>query len=112
MKVISKVQENERYFFPDVSIEKIFSSKGRVKIIKILVEKGELNISDIGRRARLNHTTTQQHLNFLIETGLIQEKRFGRIKIYRLKEENIKAQALKSFFTLWSENATSLYRDK
>jgi len=103
LKVIGEVR-GEDYFTPtQISIEKIFSSKGRVKIIKILVEEGELNISEIGRRARLNHSTTLQHLNFLIKTGLIQEKKFGRIRIYRLKEENIKAQALKSFFTLWDE---------
>ena len=110
MKAISQVQEGKNYFFPEMSIEKIFSSKGRVKIIKILVEEGELNISEICRKARLNHTTTLQHLNFLIETGLIQEKKFGRIRIYRLKEENIKAQALKSFFSLWSENIRTNYR--
>jgi DNA-binding transcriptional ArsR family regulator len=104
VKAITKTEEDRNYFFPHISIEEIFSSKGRVKIIKILVEEGELNISEIGRRASLNHNTTLQHLNFLIETGLIQEKKFGRIRIYRLKEENIKAQALKSFFTLWTDH--------
>ncbi|MHA1835967.1 MAG: ArsR/SmtB family transcription factor [Candidatus Odinarchaeia archaeon] len=95
--------EIKNYITPSVSIEKVFSSSGRVKIIKILVEEGELNISEIGRRAHLNHSTTLQHLNFLIKIGLVQEKKFGRIRIYRLKEENIKARALRNFFTLWRE---------
>jgi DNA-binding transcriptional ArsR family regulator len=69
VKAITKTEEDRNYFFPHISIEEIFSSKGRVKIIKILVEEGELNISEIGRRASLNHNTTLQHLNFLIETG-------------------------------------------
>lgn len=103
MKAIAREHEGDGYSVPAVSIEKIFSSRGRVKIIKILVEEGELNISEIGRRARLNHITTLHHLNFLIKAGLIQEKKFGRIRIYRLKDENIKAQALKGFFSLWDD---------
>ncbi|MHA1238224.1 MAG: ArsR/SmtB family transcription factor [Candidatus Odinarchaeia archaeon] len=87
----------------NISIEEFFSSKGKVKIMKILVEEGELNISEITRRAGLNHKTTMQHLQFLKSTGLVQEKIFGRIKIYRLKEENFKAKVLKRFLTLWSE---------
>ena len=62
------------------TIEEIFSSKGRVRIIKILSEAGELNISEIARRAELNYTTTNQHLNILKGADLIQEKKFGRIR--------------------------------
>ncbi|MEJ2126772.1 MAG: ArsR family transcriptional regulator [Candidatus Bathyarchaeota archaeon] len=45
-----------------MAIEDVFSSKGRVKILRILSEIGELNISEIARRAGLNYTTTNQHL--------------------------------------------------
>ncbi len=93
--------ESEKYFQSTIQIEDLFASKGRVKILKILVEEGELNISEIGRRARLNYGTTVQHLEFLCKTGIIQEKNFGRIRIYRLKEEDIRARALRSFFSLW-----------
>ncbi|WEU40938.1 MAG: winged helix-turn-helix domain-containing protein [Candidatus Odinarchaeum yellowstonii] len=89
------------YVQPPIQIEELFASKGRVKILKILVEEGELNISEIGRRARLNYGTTVQHLEFLCKTGIVQEKNFGRIRIYRLKEEDIRVRALRSFFALW-----------
>jgi len=36
-----------------MSVEDIFSSKGRVKVLKTLAEKGEMNISEITRRAGL-----------------------------------------------------------
>ncbi len=94
--------DNEGYLQSTIQIEELFASKGRVKILKILVEEGELNISEIGRRAHLNYGTTIQHLEFLCKTGIIQEKNFGRIRIYRLKEEDIRARALRSFFALWS----------
>ncbi|WXG40713.1 MAG: winged helix-turn-helix domain-containing protein [Candidatus Freyarchaeum deiterrae] len=83
------------------SLEKIFSSKGRIKIVKILAQEGELNISEIAKRANLNYSTTNQHLNFLKKVGLVQEKIFGRIRIFRFKAENIKAQAIKNLFEIW-----------
>ncbi len=88
------------------SLEKIFSSKGRIKIVKVLVEEGELNISEIAKRANLNYSTTNQHLNFLEKVGLVQEKIFGRIRIYRFRTENIKAQAIKNLFEIWKSTKT------
>jgi predicted transcriptional regulator len=85
----------------DNSLEKIFSSKGRIKIVKILAKEGELNISEIAKRAKLNYSTTNQHLDFLEKVGLVQEKIFGRIRIFRFKSENIKAQAIKNLFEIW-----------
>ena len=84
-------------------IEDILSSKGRVKIIKILAEKGELNISEIAKIARINHNTCAFHLKILKEHNVVQEKIFGRIKIYRFKIENGKIRALKNLFELWND---------
>jgi predicted transcriptional regulator len=86
------------------SLEDILSSKGRVRILKILVGVGELNISEIARRAALNYTTTNQHLNALVKAGLIQEKDFGKIRIFRFKEENQRAQAIKQLVNFWESN--------
>ena len=84
-------------------IEEVLSSKGRIMILKILAEMEELNISAIARVTNLNHSTTAQHLDFLTKAGLVQEKRFGRIKIFRYKSENIKAKSLKRLFEIWGE---------
>jgi DNA-binding transcriptional ArsR family regulator len=86
------------------TIEDIFSSKGRVRILKILSEAGELNISEIARRVELNYTTTNQHLNVLKGAGLIQEKRFGRIRIFRFNYEYPRAQAIKNLIDFWETN--------
>jgi len=87
-----------------VNLEDILSSKGRVRILKILVGVGELNISEIARRAALNYTTTNQHLNALVKAGLIQEKDFGKIRIFRFREENQRAQAIKQLVNFWESN--------
>jgi DNA-binding transcriptional ArsR family regulator len=82
-------------------IEEVLSSKGRILILKTLAEMEELNISAIARVTNLNHSTTTQHLEFLTKAGLVQEKRFGRIKIFRFKSENLRARSLKKLFEIW-----------
>ena len=96
----SSFQENEIEIV-DFGIEDILSSKGRILILKTLAEMEELNISAIARFANLNHSTTTQHLEFLTKAGLVQEKRFGRIKIFRFRIENLKAKSLKKLFEIW-----------
>jgi len=84
-----------------VAIEDIFSSRGRIKILKELAASNELNISELCRRVDLNHSSTKSHLEVLLSSGLIEEKKFGRIKIYRYKIEDLRARSLRSLFNLW-----------
>ncbi len=84
-----------------VAIEDIFSSRGRIKILKELAASNELNISELCRRVDLNHSSTKSHLEVLLNSGLIEEKKFGRIKIYRYKIEDLRARSLRSLFNLW-----------
>jgi predicted transcriptional regulator len=81
-----------------MSVEDMFSSKGRVKVLKVLAERGEMNISDITRRSNLNHTTTAMHLKKLCELGVVEEKNFGRIRIFRFRREDPRAWAIHSLF--------------
>ena len=90
------IEQRERYL-----IEDILGSKARIKILKILALNGELNISSIISKSRLNHSNAIKHLNFLKSLDLIQEKRFGRIRIYRYRDENIKARSLKKLIEIW-----------
>ncbi|MBT8171332.1 winged helix-turn-helix domain-containing protein [Candidatus Bathyarchaeota archaeon] len=86
-----------------MSIEEVFSSKGRVKILRILSEIGELNISEIARRAGLNYATTNQHLQILENHKLIRHKTFGRIRIFRYNEENARAIMIQKLIEFWEE---------
>lgn len=88
-----------------MTIEDVFSSKGRVKILRILSEIGELNISDIARRAGLNYTTTNQHLQALEQAEMIRHKSFGRIRIYRFNEENRRARAIRDLMEMWEQES-------
>ncbi len=101
MVLLSSIDEDIQNI---TKIEDIFQSKGRIKILKILAQEGELNISEIARRANINHNSTRYHLNFLVKVNIIQEKRFGRIRIYRFRGEEMKVRAIKSLFDIWEDS--------
>ncbi len=86
-----------------MAIEDVFSSKGRVKILRILSEIGELNISEIARRAGLNYTTTNQHLELLENNKLVRHKTFGRIRIFRYNEQNRRALLIRDLMENWDK---------
>jgi CRISPR locus-related DNA-binding protein len=84
-----------------MDIEDVFSSKLRVKILKMLGEVGELNVSEIARRLGVNYNMTSRHLKVLEDEGIVQHKVFGRIRLYRLNEHSPKAVAVQSLMDAW-----------
>jgi DNA-binding transcriptional ArsR family regulator len=79
------------------------SSYGRTKVLKIMLETGELNISEITRRSGLSHSATARHLEFLTKSGILTEKRFNRIRIFRIDQASPLAGALVKFYSDWKE---------
>jgi predicted transcriptional regulator len=86
-----------------MDIEDVFCSKLRIKILKILMQIGELNVSEIARRLGVNYNTINKHLKVLEGEGVIQHKAFGRIRLYRFNEYSSKAKALQSLVDVWEK---------
>jgi DNA-binding transcriptional ArsR family regulator len=82
-------------------LDEILSSKGRVRILVLLSNAIELNISEIARRAGLNYATADRHLKGLEDAGLIKQKKFGRIRIYKFNDLNPRAIAIKRLVDTW-----------
>jgi len=55
------------------------------RIIDILRRHGEMNITRISRLSGLGYRTTLKKLEELVELGLVEERRFGRLRLFRLK---------------------------
>ena len=66
-----------------------------------MLESGELNISEITRRSGLSHTSAAQHLEFLAKSGILSEKRFNRIRIFKVEHANPLVGALSRFLSDW-----------
>ncbi|MFX1411901.1 MAG: winged helix-turn-helix domain-containing protein [Promethearchaeota archaeon] len=82
-------------------IEELLGSRARVKILKVLAINKELTISLIINKTRLNYNNVLKHLNYLKTVDLVDEKKFGRIKIFRYRIENVKARSLKKLIEIW-----------
>jgi DNA-binding transcriptional ArsR family regulator len=84
-----------------MNIEDVFSSKLRIKILKILARFGELNVSEIARKLKVNYVTTSKHLEALEHERILIHKVFGRIRLYRLDERSSKAKAIQNLIETW-----------
>lgn len=84
-----------------MKIEDVFSSKLRMKILRILVQVGELNVSEVARRLGVNYVTTCKHLEALEKDGVVLHKMFGRIRLYRLDEHSSRAKAVQNLIEVW-----------
>lgn len=79
----------------------VLSSRGKVKVLKTLVDAEELNITAIVRKTELSHQSVKSYLAELCDTGLVELKKFGRIRIYRYRVEVTRARALQYLFNIW-----------
>ena len=87
-----------------MNVEDVFCSRLRMKILRILVQVGELNGSEIARRLNINYVTTTKHLKLLEDEDILVHKQFGRIRLYRLNEHSQKAKAVQALIEAWKHN--------
>jgi DNA-binding transcriptional ArsR family regulator len=86
-----------------MQVEEVFSSRPRMKILKLIARLGALNVSDIARRIGLNYTTTNQHLKLLEAEGILQQRVYGRIRMYKFNEGSPKAKAVQNLIETWEQ---------
>ena len=85
-----------------MEIEEVFSSKSRMKILKLINQLGQLNVSDVARRLNLNFSSTSEHLKVLESEGILQERTYGRVRMYRFSESP-KAKAVVALIEAWEK---------
>lgn len=83
-----------------MEIEEVFSSKPRMKILKLIYTLGQLNVSDIARRIKMNYSTTAKHLRLLEAECILAERVYGRIHMYRF-DDSEKAKAVAALIEAW-----------
>jgi len=86
-----------------MDVEDVFSSRLRMKIIKLLMQLGELNVSQIARRLSVNYNSISKHLKVLEDEDLVQCKKYGRIRLYRFNEHSEKAKTVQNLVETWGQ---------
>lgn len=87
-----------------MELEEVFSSKLRIKILKLIYQLGSLNVSDIARRLNSNFTATSENLKILEAEGILHELVYGRVRMYRFNESSAKAKAVQKLIEAWEQN--------
>lgn len=60
-------------------------SKGLLKILETLSQHGPLNITHLARKTGMNSGNVDMHLKKLVEYSLVTERRYGKIRMIRLR---------------------------
>ncbi|MCW4009004.1 MAG: ArsR family transcriptional regulator [Candidatus Bathyarchaeota archaeon] len=89
-----------------MELEEVFSSKPRMKILKLVARLGELNVSGVARRIHLNFSTTSKHLKVLEDEGVLQQRTYGRIRLYRFNQASAKAKVVQALIEAWEKETT------
>jgi DNA-binding transcriptional ArsR family regulator len=85
-----------------MELEEVFSSKSRMKILKLVYTLGSPNVSDIARRLKINFASTSEHLKVLQSEGILEERLYGRVRMYRFSESP-KAKAVVTLIETWEK---------
>ncbi|MFP3144562.1 MAG: ArsR family transcriptional regulator [Caldisphaera sp.] len=81
-----------------MDIEKVLASKGKVRILKVLMKEGQVNISRLVKLTGLHHDVIVKNMEDLKEMGIVEEKRYGRLRIYMIDLRDPKISGLYEIF--------------
>ena len=84
----------------------VLSSSGRIKILTILSNVGELHLSEIARKTDQSYSATDRHLQELSEASIVEEHDYGRVRMFRLNLENPRAKILRQLILEWDNSTT------
>ena len=87
-----------------MKFEEVFSSKLRMKILKLIYNLGSLNVTDVARRINANFASTADNLEVLEAEGILQERVYGRVRMYRFNEGSAKAKAVQNLIEVWEQS--------
>ena len=84
-----------------LSLAKVLSSSGRIKILTVLSNAQELHLSEIARKIDQSYSSTDRHLQDLSEASIVEEHDYGRVRMFRLNLENPRARILRQLILEW-----------
>jgi ArsR family transcriptional regulator len=68
---------------------KALGGETRQRILKLLLERGEMCVSDLVDAFNVSQPTVSHHLNLLKNTGLVTSRREGKQVFYSIDQENV-----------------------
>lgn len=75
-------------------MKKIFASKCRVDVLKLLADKGETHITDIVRQTNSTWSEIDRNVKLLENMGIVSSRFCQNRRLIKLKKGNGKAEAV------------------
>jgi len=85
-------------------LDRILSSSGRIRILTLLSEVEQLHLTEIAKRTNQSYSATERRLGDLFEAGIVEERDYGRVRVFRLNLTNERAKLLQELILKWSHN--------
>ena len=83
------------------TLEDVLCARCSIKILKLLLQLGQLNSSEIAHRIGTNYEAASDRLRLLVGEDILIEKRLGRTRLYRFNEQSPKAKAVLNLLQTW-----------
>ncbi|MEL9929380.1 MAG: winged helix-turn-helix domain-containing protein [Sulfolobales archaeon] len=77
------------------SLDHIFRSPGRYRVLRYLLIKGGSNITRISRELNMPHTLVRRYLEEMKEIGVVEEVRLGRSRYFMPVWSDVRVRLIK-----------------
>ncbi len=85
-------------------LERVLSSSGRIRILTLLAGIEELHLTEIARRTEQSYSAAERHLDDLSKAGIVEERDYGRLRVFKLNLNNDHAKLLQDLILKWNQN--------
>jgi DNA-binding transcriptional ArsR family regulator len=84
-------------------LDRVLSSSGRIRILTLLSDIEELHLTEIAKRTDQSYSATERHLDDLSKAGIVEERDYGRVRVFKLNQTNDRAKLLQELILKWNQ---------
>ena len=85
-------------------LDRVLSSSGRIRILTLLSKVEQLHLTEIAKRTDQSYSATERHLGDLLQAEIVEERHYGRVRVFRLNLTNDRAKLLQELILKWDHN--------
>jgi len=78
-----------------LDIEKLLRSPGRIRVLRVILERGQINVSRLARETGLHHRIVSKYIEEFRSMGIVDERRYGRLRVIEANLLDPKVAALR-----------------
>lgn len=100
------------YMLSEIEKYKALGEETRFRIIRILLKaKKELCVCEIEDILKIQQYNASKHLNLLKRAGLVEERKEGKLRMYKIKNDNKFNQSLFNSIFLLENQMANIIKD-